>query len=40
MGESVYIWLSVDSARLPVDSTLVSLPDSASLGEIIKKLPR
>jgi beta-lactam-binding protein with PASTA domain len=40
MGESVYIWLSVDSARLPVDSTLVSLPDSVSLGEIIKLLPR
>jgi len=40
MGESVYIWLSLDSARLPVDSTLVSLPDSLSLGEIIKNLPR
>jgi beta-lactam-binding protein with PASTA domain len=40
MGESVYIWLSVDSARLPVDSTMVSRPDSSSLGEIINKLPR
>lgn len=40
MGESVYIWLSVDSARLPVDSTLVSLPDSVSISEIIKMLPR
>jgi beta-lactam-binding protein with PASTA domain len=39
MGESVYIWLSVDSARLQIDSTLVSLPDSASIGEIIRKLP-
>jgi eukaryotic-like serine/threonine-protein kinase len=40
MGESVYIWLSVDSAKLPVDSTLVSHPDSVSLSEIIKMLPR
>jgi beta-lactam-binding protein with PASTA domain len=40
MGESVYIWLSADSSRLPVDSTLVSLPDSVSLSEIIKMLPR
>jgi beta-lactam-binding protein with PASTA domain len=40
MGESVYIWLSLDSARLPVDSTMVSLPDSATVEEIIKKIPR
>jgi len=40
MGESVYIWLSLDSARLPVDSTMVSLPDSLSLSEVIKMLPR
>ena len=40
MGESVYIWLSADSSKLSVDSTLVSLPDSAAVDEIIKKLPR
>jgi beta-lactam-binding protein with PASTA domain len=40
MGESVYIWLSLDSARLPVDSAMVSLPDSLSLSEVIKMLPR
>jgi len=40
MGESVYIWLSVDSARLKADTTLASLPDSASVDEIINKLPR
>jgi beta-lactam-binding protein with PASTA domain len=40
MGESVYIWLSLDSAKLPVDSTLVSLPDSVTMSEIIKNLPQ
>jgi eukaryotic-like serine/threonine-protein kinase len=39
MGESVYIWLSLDSARLPSDSTLVILPDSSRVSEIIENLP-
>jgi eukaryotic-like serine/threonine-protein kinase len=40
MGESVYIWLSVDSSRLSADSIMISLPDSVSIGEVIKKLPQ
>lgn len=28
LGSVVYIWLTTDSALLPVDSTLVSMPDS------------
>jgi beta-lactam-binding protein with PASTA domain len=39
MGESVYVWLSVDSARLAADSTMVTLPDSAEISLIIKNLP-
>jgi len=39
MGESVYIWLSVDSAKLPSDSTLVTLPDSTDLSGIIINSP-
>ncbi|MGQ9619436.1 MAG: PASTA domain-containing protein [Bacteroidales bacterium] len=28
LGSALYIWLTTDSSRLPVDSTMVSLPDS------------
>lgn len=28
LGSAVYLWLTVDSAKLPVDSTLVVLPDT------------
>ena len=28
LGSSIYLWLSVDSLKLPVDSTLIVLPDS------------
>jgi beta-lactam-binding protein with PASTA domain len=28
IGSSVYLWLTVDSLKLPVDSTLIMLPDS------------
>lgn len=28
LGSSIYLWLTVDSGKLPVDSTLIVLPDS------------
>jgi len=28
LGSSIYLWLTIDSAKLPVDSTLIILPDS------------
>jgi beta-lactam-binding protein with PASTA domain len=28
LGSAVYIWLTVDSAKLPVDSTMVVMPDT------------
>lgn len=28
LGSAIYLWLTVDSAKLPVDSTLIVLPDS------------
>jgi len=28
LGSSIYLWLTVDSLKLPVDSTLIVLPDS------------
>jgi eukaryotic-like serine/threonine-protein kinase len=28
LGSGVYLWLTVDSAKLPVDSTLIIIPDS------------
>ncbi|HPC98000.1 MAG TPA: PASTA domain-containing protein [Bacteroidales bacterium] len=30
LGSAMYIWLTTDSALLPVDSTMVNLPDSAN----------
>jgi hypothetical protein len=27
-GSSMYLWLTVDSLKLPVDSTLITLPDT------------
>ena len=30
LGSAVYLWLTVDSAKLPVDSTLVNLKDTLS----------
>lgn len=30
LGSAMYIWLTTDSALLPVDSTLVNFPDSAN----------
>ena len=38
LGSVVYLWLSVDSAKLPVDSTLIVLPDSSRLeGKIMEQ---
>jgi beta-lactam-binding protein with PASTA domain len=40
LGSAVYLWLTVDSARMPSDSTLILSADSASTEERIKKLSR
>jgi beta-lactam-binding protein with PASTA domain len=37
LGSAVYLWLSVDSAKIPVDSTLIVLPDSAGTEEKIRE---
>lgn len=34
LGSAVYIWLTTDSTRLPVDSTLIDLSDTLSLSEL------
>ncbi|MBS0012254.1 MAG: PASTA domain-containing protein [Bacteroidales bacterium] len=31
LGSSVYVWFTTDSMKLPVDSTMISIPDSLSL---------
>lgn len=31
LGSSIYLWLTVDSLKLPVDSTLIVLPDSITV---------
>ena len=36
LGSNVYLWLTVDSAKLPVDSTLVMRPDSLNLDDLIE----
>ncbi|HOU01398.1 MAG TPA: PASTA domain-containing protein [Bacteroidales bacterium] len=36
LGSSIYLWLTVDSLKLPVDSTLIMLPDSLPVPEIIQ----
>jgi beta-lactam-binding protein with PASTA domain len=36
LGSSIYLWLTVDSAKLPVDSTLIVLPDSIPLMNLVK----
>jgi len=36
LGAGIYLWLSVDSAKLPVDSTLVVTPDTLKI-EVKKK---
>lgn len=34
LGSAVYLWLTVDSAKLPVDSTLINLSDTIPVVEI------
>jgi beta-lactam-binding protein with PASTA domain len=36
LGSAIYLWLTVDSAKLPVDSTLIVLPDSIPVIDSIK----
>jgi beta-lactam-binding protein with PASTA domain len=37
LGSAVFLWLTVDSALLPVDSTLLNLSDTIPVPEIISK---
>jgi beta-lactam-binding protein with PASTA domain len=34
LGSSIYLWLTIDSLKLPVDSTMIMLSDSIPLPEI------
>ncbi len=36
LGAAVYIWLTVDSTLLPVDSTLIDLSDTLNIGSVIR----
>ncbi len=38
LGSNVYLWLTVDSAKLPVDSTLIMIPDSIDIDTLIQGL--
>jgi beta-lactam-binding protein with PASTA domain len=39
LGSAIYLWLTVDSAKLPVDSTLLNLTDTVSIADtLIKKI--
>lgn len=40
LGSAVYLWLTVDSAKMPVDSTLIVPPDSARIKEKTIELSR
>jgi beta-lactam-binding protein with PASTA domain len=39
LGSGLYVWLSIDSTKLPVDSTLIVLPDTIN-PEVNKELPK
>ena len=39
LGSGIYLWLSVDSAKLPVDSTLIVTPDTMKIEVKKKELP-
>ena len=39
LGSAIYLWLSIDSAKLPVDSTLLIISDSLPLPETVKPTP-
>ncbi|OFY57077.1 MAG: hypothetical protein A2X04_05120, partial [Bacteroidetes bacterium GWF2_41_9] len=36
LGATVYLWLTTDSAKLPVDSTMIFLPDTIPVPENVK----
>jgi hypothetical protein len=38
LGSSVYLWLTVDSAKLPVDSTMLNLTDTIPLADTLNKI--
>jgi beta-lactam-binding protein with PASTA domain len=40
LGSGVYLWLTVDSTKLPVDSTMVVVPDSLKIEDLKKILPK
>jgi eukaryotic-like serine/threonine-protein kinase len=40
LGSAVYLWLTVDSAKMPVDSTLIVQPDSSGIKEKTIELSR
>jgi beta-lactam-binding protein with PASTA domain len=39
LGSAIYLWLSTDSAKLPVDSTLLILSDTIPLPETVNPTP-
>ena len=39
LGSAIYLWLTVDSAKLPVDSTLI-ITDTIPVVDIISKIPK
>jgi beta-lactam-binding protein with PASTA domain len=40
LGSALYLWLTVDSSKLPVDSTLIIIPDSLKIDEIKKEISK
>jgi eukaryotic-like serine/threonine-protein kinase len=40
LGAGIYVWFTVDSAKLPVDSTLVVTPDTINIAEKKKELSK
>ena len=37
LGSAIYLWLTVDSAKLPVDSTLINMSDTIPAADTIQK---
>jgi beta-lactam-binding protein with PASTA domain len=40
LGSGIYLWLTIDSIKLPVDSTLVVTPDTLTIEEKMKELSK
>jgi eukaryotic-like serine/threonine-protein kinase len=38
LGSAIYLWLTVDSAKLPVDSTMLNLSDTIPLADTLNKI--